>query len=611
MSGMDSKHGNRLVRVLKNNLKMLGYVHKYCKGQIAISMLSAVVSAAVSMAGLLITRQIINEISGGGEVAIPIVLVLAGISALLNLFIVFFNNFISSYVSARNMEKMRTGMRNELYRRAATVEQSCYDDTEFYDRFSMAIGQSDWRATEVLNTLTNFFASLIGAGSLIALVGALQPVILLFVLFNVAASFATNMWQAKVQHRFTKERIPLEREQGYISRIFYFRIYSQELRLFSGMQGMLENHFHDSTVRLTEMVGRYGKKFVMQGALGGLVGSISSFLTMAYLTIQVVLNALPIGDFFTVLTGSQQLGSRIMGVLSAFPKFYEHNLYIENFIEFMEQSPVENHSGKPLDVIDEIRFDKVSFSYTQSEKAVNDISLTVRRGERIAIVGDNGAGKSTIVKLMARLYSADSGGIYVNGERMDLFQLDDYRDNVGIVFQDYAMYAIPVIESVLLRTVVDKSADEALVWEALKFVGLYDKVASSPKGIYSAVTREFSADGIYLSGGEMQKLALARLYVRKCSVLILDEPSSALDPLSERQMFENMRTLAADRCTVMISHRLSNIMDADRIYVIRHGEVAETGTHSELMEKHGLYYSMFVIQNNIGNEVLHVYQSAQ
>lgn len=606
MRGMDGKNRNQLIRVLKNNLRMLGYVHKYCKGQIAISMISAVVGAAASMAGLLITRQIINEISGRGEAAIPVVLVLAGVSALLNLFIVFFNNFISSYVSARNMEKIRTGMRNELYKRAAAVELKCYDDAEFYNKFSMAIEQSDRRAIAVLNTFTNFFASLIGAGSLIALVGALQPVILLFVLFNVATSFAINMWRAKVQHRFTKERIPLEREQGYISRVFYLRNYSQELRLFTEMQNMFEDHFHDSTSRLMVMVGKYGKKFVLQGTLGGLIGSITSFLTMVYLAIKVVLNAFPLGDFFTVLTGSQQLGSRIIGVLGAFPQFYEHNLYIENFIEFMEQSPIENRSGKPLNAIEEIRFDNVGFSYAKPAKTLNDVCLTVRRGERIAIVGDNGAGKSTIVKLMARLYSADSGGIYVNDEKADTFSLGDYRDNIGIVFQDYAMYAIPVIENVLLRTVVDKAADEALVWDALKFVGLYEKVASSPKGIYSAVTREFSADGIYLSGGEMQKLALARLYVRKCSVLILDEPSSALDPLSERQMFENMRTLAADRCTVMISHRLSNIMDADRIYVIRHGEVVEVGTHSELMDNHGFYYSMFSKQNNIGNEVLKV-----
>lgn len=603
---MDGIKKHRLTRVLKNNLKMLGYVHKYCKGQIAISMLSAVVGAAVSMAGLLITRQIINEISGRGEDAIPIVLSLAGVSALLNLFVVFFNNFISSYVSARNMEKIRTGMRNELYKRAAAVELKCYDDAEYYNKFSMAIEQSDRRAIEVLNTFTSFVESLMGAGSLIALVGVLQPVILLFVIFNVAASFTINMWRAKIQHSFTEERMPLEREQGYISRVFYLRNYSQELRLFTGMRNMFEDHFHDATIQLTRMVGKYGKKFVTQSVFEGLAGSITSFLTMVYLAIKVVLNAFPLGDFFTVLTGSNQLSWRIIGVLGAFPKFYEHNLYIENFIEFMEQSPVENRSGKPLDSVEEIRFDNVGFSYTQSAKTLNDVCLTVRRGERIAIVGDNGAGKSTIVKLMARLYWADSGGIYVNGEKADSFRLDDYRDNIGIVFQDYAMYAIPVIENILLRTVVDKAADEALVWDALKFVGLYEKVAASPKGIYSSVTREFSADGIYLSGGEMQKLALARLYVRKCSVLILDEPSSALDPLSERQMFENMRTLAADRCTVMISHRLSNIMDADRIYVIRHGEVVEVGTHSELIDNHGLYCSMFSIQNNIGNEVLKV-----
>ncbi len=214
-------------------------------------MITSVISATVALVCLLITRQITNEISGHGEAAIPVVLILAGTSALLSLLIVFFNSFISSCVSARNMEKVRTGMRDELYERASAVEQRCYDDTEFYDKFSMAIGQSDWRATEVLNTCTNFFVSFMEAGSLIALVGALQPVIRLFVLLNVGTSFAINMWQAKVRHRFTMERIPLEREQSYISRIFYFRNHSQELRLFSRMQGVFENHFRNPTLLLS------------------------------------------------------------------------------------------------------------------------------------------------------------------------------------------------------------------------------------------------------------------------------------------------------------------------------------------------------------------------
>lgn len=602
MSSVENKKGHQLIRVLRNNLKMLEYIHKYCKGQILISILASIVGDVVSVAGILITRCIINEISERGESAIPTVIMFAGISALLNLFIVFFNNFISSFVSARNMEKIHTGMRSELYEQAVAVELSCYDDAEYYNKFSMAIEQADRRAIAVLNTYTSFFSSLIGTGSLMALVGTIQPIILLFVLFSVLASFAINIWRARIQHRFTKERIPHERRQRYISRVFYLRNYSQELRLFKDMCNMFESHFRDSTNHVIDTVSQYGKTFVLQGTIGGLVGSITSFLTMIYLAIKVVKNAFPLGDFFTVLTGSQQLTSRIIGFLGAFPQFYEHNLYIENFFEFIEQSPIESKDGAPLDTIEEIRFDNVGFTYKNSQKTLCDICLTVRRGERIAIVGDNGAGKSTIVKLMARLYSTDSGCIYVNGKNVDTFALCDYRDNIGVVFQDYAVYAIPIIENVLLRTVQEKSADEAVVWDALRFVGLYEKVASAPNGIYSTVTREFGEDGIYLSGGEMQKLALARLYVKKCSLLIFDEPSSFLDPLSEKQMIESMKMFAEDRCTVMISHRLSNIVDVDRIYVIRQGRVVEVGTHSELMDNRGLYYSMYSGQNNIEKE---------
>ncbi len=293
-------------------------------------------------------------------------------------------------------------------------------------------------------------------------------------------------------------------------------------------------------------------------------------------------------------TSVGQLSSQILVILKTIPQLYEHSIYIEHFREFLEYQPQVYQQGRePLGKLDEVVVDQISFCYPGTvAEVLHEISFTLRRGEPVAVVGQNGAGKTTLMKLLAGLYEPTGGEIRLNGRAAADYRLEDWRRQVGIVFQDYQVYAVSVAENIWMRPLKGEE-DLNMAEEALKFCGLYEKIHSLPEGLHSIMTREFGNEGVFLSGGELQRLALARIYVRRDSLLILDEPSSALDPLAEREIFQKMWELANDRLTVFISHRLSNIQDAARIYVMEQGGIAEAGNHKILMERNGIYAKMY------------------
>jgi ATP-binding cassette subfamily B protein len=222
--------------------------------------------------------------------------------------------------------------------------------------------------------------------------------------------------------------------------------------------------------------------------------------------------------------------------------------------------------------------------------------MSVKKGQKIAIIGANGAGKTTLVKLLLRLYDPQSGTVSVNGTSYTDISTEDIRNLAGAVFQNPEVYSVTIGENVLLRK-PKTVEDENLIVEALKFSGLYDYVSSLDEGINTLVTREFHRQGEIFSGGQMQKLAIARGYAQNYQLFILDEPSSALDPIAEADLYHNMLELGRDRTMVFISHRLSSTANADYIYLIDNGKIEESGTHEELMALRGKYYEMFISQS--------------
>ena len=284
--------------------------------------------------------------------------------------------------------------------------------------------------------------------------------------------------------------------------------------------------------------------------------------------------------------------------------FGEHSLFLNDVRYFLDYEP-KIKDGERMLIAEggDIEMNNVFFRYEgASDDTLKDISLKIKKGEHIALVGQNGSGKTTLVKLLLRLYDPTYGEVLLNGENIKDYSLSSYREDFSCVFQDFKVFALPVKDNVTLRR--EREGDRDLVISSLKESGGYDKVMTLEKGIDTTLTREFDDNGANLSIGEQQKISLARVFADDASCVILDEPSSALDPIAEHKMFENMMRAAKGRTVIFISHRLSSAVDADRIYLMEGGTITESGTHHELMQKKGKYLEMFKLQaqNYIGKE---------
>ena len=285
----------------------------------------------------------------------------------------------------------------------------------------------------------------------------------------------------------------------------------------------------------------------------------------------------------------------IIYMFNAVMEIHKEGTYIQNardFLDYREKIPEDGEGKATPTEIESIEFRNVSFTYVGEDKpALENVSFTLRKGQTAALVGHNGAGKSTLVKLLLRLYDPDSGVILLNGVDIREYRLRAYRNMFSAAFQDHQIIAMSVLENMMMGASEQRSEKRAT--ELLHKVGLYEKISSLDNGIHTVMTREFDDKGAVLSGGQYQKLAVARAIMQNGQCMIFDEPSSALDPIAEYELFSAIMSETVDKTTVIISHRLSSVKSADVIYMLSGGSVAEKGTHEELMKKNGQYADMY------------------
>ena len=587
---------NSLKKIIKNNKFMLSYIYNLCPSHIFITLFVSVMGSFSSVLNLFITRFIINAIqTGNDDKLFCTVLIMILFLLIVNLVYILINNYIQKIVIPRNTQIICSHMQKELFNKSSIIKMKYYDNPDFFNTFSMALQQSDERAQDVLNTINTFISGLFSIGALFGLVVLLEPFLVILVIINVFVSFYINTVITKLQHNFFKDRIQPQREMEYSGYIFYRMENAKEFRLHKNFNNVLIDKLCNASDKIIEVIKSYGKKLVLYSWMQAMVSNVITSVTLVYLVFKVIKRKLLIGDFVTLSSSAQQLSVHISELINFFPQMYEHSLYIGNFRAFIEyKSPSNYNHGMRISDINSVEFKNICFSYPFSEAEIlKDISFKIKKGEKIAIVGENGAGKSTLVKLLTGLYEAKSGDIIVNRNNINTYELNSYRQCIGVAFQDYKMFAVSIAENILMRRLNKTEEDEKLVIEGLKFVGLYEKVMKLPEGIYTKMTKEFNNEGAVFSGGEIQKIALARVYVNNCSLIILDEPSSSLDPLSEYEMFNKMMQLSQNKCLVFISHHLKNIRNVDHIYVFSKGSIIEDGTHNVKKKKRGLYFNMY------------------
>jgi ATP-binding cassette, subfamily B, bacterial len=482
--------------------------------------------------------------------------------------------------------------------KAAALDLAFYEDPASYDLLRRAQTDSINRPVLMISTAFGLVQTSLTFVTMIALLVGVSPLLALIALISPIPAFIADTRYGWRGYNIARWGSRLLRRMNYLVTLVTTDSFAKEVKLF-GLGGyfiqrykLIADAYYGSQKR--QLVTRY-----LTGFGWGNLSTIATSLTYLYVALQAVAGRLTLGDLTLYTTAAQAVQSSIQGILGGFTGMYEHNLYLNNLFELMEKQPaipVPAHPVKvPQPLRGEIRFEGVTFAYPgAAASALTDLSFTVSPGETLAIVGRNGAGKTTLFKLICRLYDPTAGRILIDGTDIRDYDPAELRAQIGAVFQDYVTYQATAAENIGLGS-LEAIQDREAIATASRRAGSDELIAGLPQGYDTALGKWFDA-GVNLSGGEWQKVALARGFMRDARILLLDEPTSALDAQAEYDLFERLHSLTSGRSAVYISHRFSTVRRADRILFLEHGQLVEEGTHEELMRLNGRYARLFRLQ---------------
>lgn len=584
------------LRVCRNTAFLLKYVVKYTPGYLFVDLCEAVGRGIWHILGVLFLKYVFDAIESG--VAFEEIFFWCCICAAYRLGFEIFNKWRWEVYVPQVSLTLHEKIQGELYQKARSLDQRCYDDPDFYNDFVWAIRESDTRVVQIMEDLSIFFNRVISS---VAILGALVFMDWIVGVVLMAAVILNFMLDAKMNtHRFQfrEELMVIDRKLSYVGRLFYMPDYAKDLRQGGASDHMRRLFQQNADLKVTRLK-QYFRKFSILIILSELlVSSVPTAGITGYLVIRYIVDpALSLGTFGAGMEASFSLFWTIRDMSRYLTKFHENSLYIEKFQKFLAYEPQIKGEQRDVPAFESLTLKDLSFGYGFSEEeklVLSGIDLEIKKGEKIAFVGYNGAGKTTLIKLLMRLYDPTDGQILYNGTDIRSFDPEAYREHIGAVFQDYRIFAATLAENVLGDEYTDGQAQTVL--QALDAASFGDKLESLPQGLESQLTTEFSKDGVGLSGGEAQKVAIARIFARPFELVIMDEPSSALDPIAEYELNQAISSYAADRTVIFISHRLSTTRMADRIYMFCDGKIAECGSHHELMRQNGKYAEMYRVQ---------------
>ena len=577
---------------------MLGHLWKAAPGYVISSFFVTIIQGFIEIViSVYLFRYIINGIQTG--ISFYQLLLVVSVT-LLGVFLAFclldwYNNVYLQKVNIR-LSKYFDKL---IFSKSIEIDLENYDNPEFYNKYAKAINETTGRATGVWCDLTSLISSITVIISLVTLLLTMDPLLIVFSVAPVVLTLPLSFLRNKFNYNFTNDVALENRKVNYYKQVLKEKEYAKEFRM-SKVYEVLLNRYDLSMDRLEKTNHKYGIKRFGMGVWETFnqIGVVM-YIPYIYLIYRIVVaGTLLIGDFVSMYNAVRTAEGYIRRIIQIAPKMNEHCLFIDNLKDFlnMKKSIQGSNDGLTPERDINISIDNLSFQYTGNDNYVlKNIFMNIEHNQKIAIVGRNGAGKSTLVKLLMHLYEPQNGEILQNNIPIGNYSADKYREQFATVFQDFKLFRISVAENVLMRSVENKD-DEEIVYDALKKVGLYDKVMSYEKGIYTEVSRDFDENGIVFSGGEEQKIAIARALAKNSNILIFDEASSALDPVAEYEINSLILSIAADKTVIIISHRLSTSKGADVIYYLENGEVAEFGSHEHLISIDGKYAEMFNIQ---------------
>lgn len=492
-------------------------------------------------------------------------------------------------------EKVYKGLNSKLYEKAKSLDLASYDDPDFYNNFILTIESSSDSIQNMLGLVRMYIGNVISLLTISSILLAIDPVCLVIILSFVFVFMPLSRKIGSLQMGRRIDNTKFHRRSDYFQRIFYLQDYAKEVRM-NDIEPLLIDEYNDAADKVVKNQQKYWSKISLLYFIQEFGVQILGFMFVLPLYLGycvIVKNSVSAGDFVASFNGAYSIATSVNFLtVWALARFEEQGMMIEKYREFLKAGSKINDGNKTalITAPKPIEIKNLSFTYEgNSQPTLNNINMTIKPYEKIALVGFNGAGKTTLTNLLLRLYDATEGEILIDGENIKNVSVDSHRNRFSAVFQDFQIFACSLGENVAL----DRSPDCERVKQSLAHSGFTKEVKN---GVDTELLREFDDEGVMLSGGEAQKVAIARVFYKNCPYVILDEPSANLDPVAEYNLNQAILEAAKDKTVVFISHRLSTTVNADKIYVMENGSIIESGSHSELMALNGTYAKMFNMQ---------------
>ena len=586
---------SKKINSLKNNFYALSLVWKMCPGPVihmAIARLLYYFGWLFYSAFFM--RYVINALQSGET--FKAIMIFIGITVGVFAAMALYNSFIQGYVAPVANASLNKQLYQLLFKKSRNVELECFENSDFYDKYTLAMKNADTRLYETVDqlfgVLFGFFASIFA----FIFMFQVDKLSVTFILLPIIGNFYFRRLNSHVEYQRNKEMAPHNRRIDYVNRLMYLKDYAKESRL-TNIFNLLKRQYTQAITGVADVT----KKFVLKSAFFHWFYVMFTFTFIfeglliygAYRTL--VSNTMSLAQLAVITSMMVSTTWILIGFTDSVTASFKNGLfvdYLRTFLEYEEKIPEDYDGADPGTTIESIEFRNVGFAY-KDIPVLKNLNMKFEGKKTYALVGHNGAGKSTIIKLLLRFYDPTEGEILLNGRNIKDYNLQKYRALFATAFQDNRMFSMSVADNVTLGENIPSEEREQIVTEALKLSGVYDKVMSLPQGINTTLTREFDDNGAVLSGGEFQKIVVSRAFARRCPIKVFDEPSSALDPIAEYQLFDNILKACKENTLLFISHRLSSVQNADHVFLLENGEVREEGTHRELMEKHGLYADMY------------------
>ncbi|MBR3683556.1 MAG: ABC transporter ATP-binding protein [Lachnospiraceae bacterium] len=586
-------------RVFSNNLNLLKLCFKASPKYTVLSIVEAIRNEVVVFLEFTFGLNYVLECAEYGrpfkDAAIFLVGLLAFVMAGL-----WFNAYLYQKLEMKAKPKIKQALKEMLYMKAKEIDLECYDNPEFYNDYVLAVSEAENQVDRLFGMLSSLFTGLTS----IVLSGAFfignDPISFGFIFVAFVASLIVGKAVNSLNFKIRNEKNPHERKLNYVNRVFYLNDYAKEVRLNTEVSAELLKDFdkvNDDILAIDKKNAK--KRFWLQYLQSYICNHFIIYVVyMIYLVYSAaVLHRISYSNVAVMLTTANRMKNRMRQFSDVYPKMQEISLYVEKIHKFLAIEPkIVSEGNRPIpEHPTELELRNVSFAYNEKDGYIlKNVSMKINPYSKIAIVGYNGAGKTTLIKLIMRLYDPNEGEILLNGINIKEYDVAEYRRKIGTVFQDFKIFAATVKENVLLD--FEDAGEDKKVLEAIEKSGFADRLHSLENGLKTNLTTEFEDDGVNLSGGEGQKLAVARVFYKDANMIILDEPSSALDPIAEYHLNHSMLTAAENKSVIFISHRLSTTRIADKIYMLENGQIIEEGSHEELLTMAGKYAQMWKVQ---------------